>query len=161
MKRRVLFLILIMALAQHYAAFGQEYAFPVFPIIPTSHFGLRRHPITGKRGFHDGVDLRAKGCVVRSAFSGLVSACGYHRYLGNFVSVSKGELKATYGHLSALLVVPGSSVLAGEVIGMSGNTGRTTAEHLHFSISYGSRQINPLKFLFFLQSSKDNKQIIP
>lgn len=158
---RVLFLILMTAFTLHEDAFGQEYAFPVFPIIPTSHFGLRRHPITGKTGFHDGVDLRAKASEVRSVFSGLVSACGHHPYLGNFVSVSKGELKATYGHLSALLTVTGSSVLAGEVIGMSGSTGRTTAEHLHFSISYCSHMVNPLKFLFFLQSSKDTKQIIP
>jgi len=161
MKKRILFLVLISAFAQHYAAFGQAYAFPVFPLITTSHFGFRRHPITGEGGFHDGVDLRAKGCEVRSVFNGLVSASGYHRYLGNFVSISKGELKATYGHLSASLVVPGSKVLAGEVIGMSGSTGRTTAEHLHFSLSYRSRQINPLKFLFFLQSSKDTKLITP
>ena len=52
--------------------------------------------------------------------------------------------ESMYGHLSRVIVAPGDSVRAGQVIGLSGNSGRSTAPHLHFEIRRGGQSIDPL-----------------
>jgi len=151
-KRAVLLLILPLMSAYPIAALSQSFCLPVFPIIPTGSFGPRIHPISGKAGFHQGIDLRARGSAVRSVMAGEVSACGYHRFLGNFVRICSGKVLATYGHLSRVFTSRGALVGTGEVIGISGSSGRVTGEHLHFSVSFRGQQVHPLRFLLFLQS---------
>lgn len=113
----------------------------------TSGFGWRRHPVTGKQGFHNGIDLAIRAGVVRSMMQGTVESTGYHRNLGNYVCIDHGFVKSTYGHLSRVTVINGQSVSAGYPVGITGNTGRTTGEHLHFSIRRNGTYIDPWKFL--------------
>lgn len=102
--------------------------------------------------FHAGVDLRAHHSLIYSILPGRIIGCGYQPLLGRFVRIDHGDTQSVYGHLSAVLVENGSLVEAGSIIGLSGNSGRTTAEHLHFAVFYGRRPVHPLKFLFHLQA---------
>lgn len=113
----------------------------------TSRFGWRKHPITGKTNFHNGIDLAARAQTVRSILEGTVTATGYHRHLGKFVRIDHGAVQSIYGHLSRITVKPGQPVTAGYPLGITGRTGRATGEHLHLGIQRESTYINPWKFL--------------
>lgn len=113
----------------------------------TSRFGWRKHPVTGKRDFHNGIDLAARAQVVRSVMAGKVESTGYHKNLGNYVRIDHGFAKSIYGHLSRITVSTGEHVFAGYPIGITGTTGRTTGEHLHFSVRRNNTYIDPSKFL--------------
>ncbi|NGM71658.1 M23 family metallopeptidase [Sphingobacterium sp. SGL-16] len=113
----------------------------------TSLFGWRKHPVTGQYGFHQGVDLVSEDKIVRNILDGVVSTSGYHTYLGNYVRVNHGKLQSVYGHLSFITVQEGQSILSGYPIGIIGNTGRVTGEHLHFGLMYNGIYIDPWQFL--------------
>lgn len=122
--------------------------FPLDKMRLTSYFGLRTHPVTNeKNSFHSGIDLRAHRVPVYSALPGFISATGYNPIIGNFIRVSSGNYTLIYGHLSFTIGLKGTPVKAGELIGITGSTGRVTGEHLHFSVSHKSIYINPLLFL--------------
>ena len=125
------------------------FRWPVDTPLITSLFGPRRDPFTGKKRFHRGVDLRARvrqrveaigpGTVTRAAENG-----GY----GLSVEIlHEGGFTSTYSHLSLILVRQNDRVEAGDPIGLTGNTGRSTAAHLHFEIWKGSEPIDPLDLL--------------
>lgn len=134
------------------AGFAQVYL-PISALHVTSPYGLRVHPITGLQDFHSGVDLAANHSVIYAVLAGRVISCASNPFLGNFIRIAHGEIQSIYGHLSTILIRQGTCVKAGEVIGISGSTGRSTAEHLHFSVRYQNQPIHPLKFLLQLQSS--------
>ncbi|KAA8476837.1 peptidase M23-like protein [Arcticibacter tournemirensis] len=113
----------------------------------TSSFGKRVHPVTGYPDLHKGVDLAARCDPVLSIMNGMVSATGFNPILGNYIRIAHGEFQSIYGHLSYILVMPGEQVTAGEVVGITGATGRVTGEHLHFSIRFRDKYLNPLHFL--------------
>ena len=122
--------------------------FPLDKMRLTSYFGLRTHPVTKeKNSFHSGIDLRAHGDPVYAALPGLISATGYNPIIGNFIQVSNGKYTLIYGHLSFIIGLKGTPVKAGELIGITGSTGRVTGEHLHFSVRHKNYYINPLLFL--------------
>lgn len=135
-----------------HAGFTQVH-FPVFPLWVTSPYGNRDHPVTGQQDFHGGVDLAASHSVIYAVLAGKVIDCTKNPFLGNFIRIAHGEIQSVYGHLSVILIRQGTRVKAGEPIGISGNTGRSTAEHLHFGLRYQNQPIHPLKFLLQLQSS--------
>jgi len=95
---------------------------------------------------HPGVDLAVPvGSDVRAAGGGIVRQLGEDPSYGLFVMVQHPERYLTmYGHLSRALVAQNDMVRAGQVIALSGNTGRSTAPHLHFEIRLGGRSIDPL-----------------
>lgn len=113
----------------------------------TSKFGWRKHPITGKRDFHNGIDLATRAGIVRSIMEGTVESTGYHRNLGNYVCIDHGFVHSVYGHLSRVMVKNGQAIAAGCPVGITGKSGRTTGEHLHFSIRSNGIYIDPWKFL--------------
>ncbi|VTP91336.1 Stage II sporulation protein Q [Sphingobacterium daejeonense] len=113
----------------------------------TSKFGWRKHPITGKRDFHNGIDLATRAGIVRSIMEGTVESTGYHRNLGNYVCIDHGFVHSVYGHLSRVTVKNGQAIAAGYPVGITGKSGRTTGEHLHFSIRSNGIYIDPWKFL--------------
>ncbi|MDB5145776.1 MAG: mepM 4 [Mucilaginibacter sp.] len=123
------------------------FCLPLRQITLTSAFGFRIHPVTGKYRFHDGIDLRARKDTVFAVLAGVVQAAGYQPLFGVYIRVDHGKFQTSYGHLSQLFVIPGDSVLAGQPIAVSGATGLVTAGHLHFSVLYHHRNIDPLKFL--------------
>jgi murein DD-endopeptidase MepM/ murein hydrolase activator NlpD len=123
------------------------FSFPLDCLQITSHFGMRKHPVTDKTHFHAGVDLRAGSDTVRVILNGKVDRCGYDRNLGYFIRIRHGPFESLYGHLSRYFVKPGELVLAGQPIGVTGNTGRSTGEHLHFSVMQDGKPVDPVRFL--------------
>lgn len=124
---------------------------PVSPILLTSGFGYRRDPIyrDGRLGFHAGIDLAgADGDLVYSAAEGQVIASGPNGGLGKAVFVQhRGGYVTVYAHLSRTMVIPGTLVDPGTVIGLMGSTGRATGAHLHFEVRLGSTPLDPLELL--------------
>ncbi|WP_380936404.1 M23 family metallopeptidase [Sphingobacterium bambusae] len=119
----------------------------------TSSFGIRRHPVTGRTSFHNGVDLTADDPVVMAMYRGIVVETGEHPLLGIFIRIDHGGVHSIYGHLSACVAAVGDKVRAGQDIGILGRTGRATGIHLHFSVRIGTHYIDPIKFLLELQGN--------
>ncbi|WP_353661267.1 peptidoglycan DD-metalloendopeptidase family protein [Hydrogenimonas sp. SS33] len=117
----------------------------------TSAFGWRTHPITRRREFHAGIDLRAKGHEpVWTTADGVVEFAGYHKRsgFGNLVIIDHGfGFKTYYGHLRKVTVRKGDTLVKGDLIGISGNTGLSTAPHLHYEIRFLGRPLNPYRFI--------------
>jgi murein DD-endopeptidase MepM/ murein hydrolase activator NlpD len=120
---------------------------PIDRITLRSSFGYRIHPITKKQAFHTGIDLSARSANIYAVLHGSVSQTGYNSIIGNFVKLEHGNYTTVYGHLSEVFVRQGELVKSGEVIGISGSTGRATGEHLHFTVKYKGYLIHPLIFL--------------
>ena len=94
---------------------------------------------------HTGVDLKTKpNDNVRAVFDGIVISSGPATGYGNCIKVKHGNgLTTLYAHQSRNLVKAGQRVKAGQVIGLTGRTGRATTEHLHFEIFFCDRRYNP------------------
>ena len=106
----------------------------------TSDFGLRR------ASWHYGIDFRVRiGTPVYAVFDGIVRVIGYERRgFGRFLVIRHTNgLESVYAHLSRTFFTLGQEVKSGEVIGYGGNTGRSTAPHLHFELRYAGNAINP------------------
>ena len=120
----------------------------------SSRFGLRQSPFSGGRNrpidFHRGLDIPAPpGTVVRAPADGIVLACGNSgNGYGLLMTINHGYgLVTRYGHLESVLVEPGQTVLRGQPVAKSGNTGRSTGPHLHYEILLGGVPADPLALL--------------
>jgi murein DD-endopeptidase MepM/ murein hydrolase activator NlpD len=115
----------------------------------TSRFGPRLHPVLGYVRLHAGVDIAAEsGRPVRAAGPGTVTRAGAAGAYGNLVVVTHDERTETrYAHLSVVDVPVGSRVRRGQVVGRVGNTGLSTAPHLHFELWVGGAAIDPAPWL--------------
>jgi murein DD-endopeptidase MepM/ murein hydrolase activator NlpD len=120
----------------------------------TSAYGLRRHPLTQKARFHQGLDIAAPaGTPFRAAQSGTVIFSGVLGGYGNTIILEHAEgYRTLYAHAAKLLVSQGESVGAKQAIGIVGNTGRSTGTHLHFELQKGGEKADPLEFLTSLKS---------
>lgn len=113
-------------------------------ITPLHHNGVSRRLVGG----HTGVDYRANiGTPIMAAASGVVAISdesGYNGGYGKTVLISHGGGKTTrYGHMNDVIVSSGQSVVQGQIIGYSGNTGRSTGPHLHFELRINGRAVDP------------------
>ena len=115
----------------------------------SSPFGYRHDPFTGRSRLHKGIDFAAKtGTEIHSVAAGVVSFAGRKGGYGNAVEVSHGKgLVSRYGHLSKFKVKEGTLVKKGDLIALSGSTGRSTGPHLHLEILKDGKQIDPMKFI--------------
>ena len=116
------------------------FAMPTTNTKITSKFGPRR------RRMHNGIDVKVYiGDTIRAAFSGKVRMVKYERRgYGKYVVIRHvNGLDTIYGHLSKQMVSEDQYVEAGEVIGLGGNTGRSTGSHLHFETRFLGQAINP------------------
>jgi murein DD-endopeptidase MepM/ murein hydrolase activator NlpD len=95
---------------------------------------------------HPGIDIAVPlGTPVRASGGGSVTAAGYDADYGLFVLLRHPSgYETMYGHMSRLVAAEGDDVLAGQVIGLSGNSGRSTAPHLHFEIRRDNKSVDPL-----------------
>ena len=95
---------------------------------------------------HSGLDLAVPvGSDVRATGGARVKEVGTDSAYGRYVLLEHPQgYESMYGHLSRVIVAAGDSVRAGQVIGLSGNSGRSTAPHLHFEIRRGGQSIDPL-----------------
>ncbi|MDR0630535.1 MAG: peptidoglycan DD-metalloendopeptidase family protein, partial [Holosporales bacterium] len=111
-----------------------------------SKFGMRPDPFHKRIRFHAGVDFSAKsGELVYAAANGIVVKAGYHSGYGKCIMIKhSGNIETMYAHLSRISVRIGQNVHANQFIGCVGNTGRSQAPHLHFSVLKNGRFINPL-----------------
>ncbi len=125
-----------------------ELELPVPPSKITSPFGYRIDPIDGEKRFHAGIDLRAKvGTPVKSIMSGEVAFSGWKRGYGNLVVIRHDNgIETKYAHNSKLMVKEGDRVRTGDIIALSGSSGRSTGPHLHFEVIRDGKVINPIKF---------------
>ena len=122
---------------------GWTRPFPPMPGHPriTSPYGWRTDPITGKRGFHKGLDLAAPtGTAMFAPYDGIVyrvdrDGVGRGVFSGNAVVVETGGWRWTFMHLSSAVVHAGDPVIRGKVLGFTGATGRATGPHLHIQIA--------------------------
>lgn len=98
---------------------------------------------------HPGVDIAVPiGTPVRAAGGGSAVEVGQDPEYGEFVLLEhRSGVRSMYGHLSRVLVSAGDTVAAGRVIGLSGNSGRSTAPHLHFEIRRGDRRVDPMSMV--------------
>jgi len=114
-----------------------------------SSFGEREDPINGEGAFHTGVDIDAPyGTPVRAAGDGDVTGAQMGAGYGREVTLDHGhDVITLYGHLSAVVVVPGQHVTRGEIIGYVGESGRATGPHLHYEVRLHDVPVNPYKYL--------------
>ncbi len=114
----------------------------------TSPFGVREHPILGGYRLHAGVDLGvAPGAAVHAVAAGVVRRASSDGVNGRIVILDHGRGVTTmYCHNETLLVRDGQRVERGQVIALSGNTGRTTGPHLHYQLDLAGQPADPLQY---------------
>jgi murein DD-endopeptidase len=137
------------------AAIIQRYlsvSYPLDNIVVTSPFGKRCDPFSGKVSQHKGVDLRAHFQRVYAMLPGVVIKVGSESNGGNFVSIRHGDYMVTYCHLSQILVHKGDAVKAGDVVAISGDSGkRCRGAHLHYGLKYKGKFVNPMCLLDYVR----------
>ncbi len=115
-----------------------------------SDFGKRLSPWAPNSEFHSGIDIGAPiGTPVRAPAPGTVVFAGPHSEYGIIVVIDHGnDTKSLYGHLSKLQVAVDHQVQRGEVIAMTGNTGRSSGPHLHYEIQVKGQPVNPHSYIW-------------
>lgn len=115
----------------------------------SSEYGNRMHPTLGVEKFHNGLDMAAPGgSPILAAYDGNVVAADYSSSMGNYIMIDHGDgLYTIYMHASALYVSKGNFVVKGQNIAAVGSTGRSTGNHLHFSVRLNGNYVNPWNYL--------------
>lgn len=117
----------------------------------SSYYGYRPDPIYKVRKFHKGVDFSApQGTPVFATGDGVVKNIKRsHRGYGNTIEIDHGYGYTTfYAHLKSFKVKKGQKVKRGEIIGAVGNTGKSTAPHLHYEVRKNGHTVNPIYYFF-------------
>ena len=118
--------------------------YPLSSVKINSPYGYRKDPFTGKRKFHNGIDLHARSSKVFAMMQGRVLKVGQDKVSGKYVTLQHGSFTVSYCHLSQIFVSQGQDVLSGDVVGITGNTGRSTGEHLHITCKFNGNYIDPI-----------------
>ena len=127
--------------------------YPLKSIKVTSPYGYRRDPFTGKLSWHNGLDLRAKNEPAYAMMDGIVEKIGYDNRSGNYVTLRHGNFYISYCHLSSIIVRKGEYVYPGIIVGVTGNTGRSTGNHLHLTCKKDGKSFNPTILLNLIEKS--------
>lgn len=116
---------------------------------PLGGGGFVTRTLSAGRAGHPGVDIAvARETPIRAAGSGTVREAGFDDVYGEYALIDHGAgLETLYGHASRMLVRPGQTVRAGEVIGHTGSTGRSSGPHLHFEVRKDGRPVDPLQYV--------------
>ncbi|MDC7954591.1 M23 family metallopeptidase [Fusobacterium simiae] len=127
---------------------GEGFAFPVRYAGVSSPFGNRYHPVLRRYILHTGVDLVAKYVPLRASKAGVVTFAGNMSGYGKIIIIRHDNgYETRYAHLSVISTNVGEHVNKGDLIGKTGNSGRTTGAHLHFEIRQNGVPKNPMKYL--------------
>jgi len=117
----------------------------------SGHYGWRNEPIAGnERDFHYGIDIAGpwKSRIIAPADARVVKV-SRDTYLGIYVKLEHTDhIKTLYGHLAVASVKAGQTIKRGDVIGIMGNTGRSTGTHLHYGVVVDGKYVNPLDFVW-------------
>ncbi|KAA6225491.1 MULTISPECIES: M23 family metallopeptidase [unclassified Campylobacter] len=130
------------------ALFDGKFEKPLNSVI-TSDFGKARVYNNMLSGYHGGTDFRAQTPTpIKAANSGVVRIAKDRYYAGGSVIIDHGYgIYSQYYHLSQIDVKVGQEIKKGDIIGLSGATGRVSGPHLHFGIFANSKQVDPLDFI--------------
>ncbi len=112
----------------------------------SSFYGYRKHPITGQKQIHRGLDLAvAEGSPIYATHTGVVTTAAYHNGYGNYVVITdENGFLTKYAHLSRFYVAEGEEVEQGSLIGEAGSTGNSTGSHLHLEVMKDGVYYNPI-----------------
>lgn len=122
---------------------------PVEGVTLTSDYGMRTHPVLGRRRAHKGVDLAGPtGTPVYATADGIVGMAQWFSSYGKYVQIEHGaDLQTRYAHLSGYTVAAGEYVQKGQLIGYIGTTGRSTGPHLHYEVRVAGQAVNPIPYM--------------
>jgi murein DD-endopeptidase MepM/ murein hydrolase activator NlpD len=115
-----------------------------------SEFGRRASPWGGAQEFHSGIDISAdRGTPIKAPAPGTVVFAGTQTDYGKTVVLEHpNEIRTIYAHLGKIQVTVGQRVERGQVIGLTGNTGRSSGPHLHYEILVKGQPVNPRGYLW-------------
>ncbi|WP_269619852.1 M23 family metallopeptidase [Zhongshania sp. BJYM1] len=135
---------------KHYMLSAIPSGYPLSDAYVTSRYGMRNHPVLGKMALHGGADLRAAiGTPVYATADGVVELSG--KSTGGFGEMIKLNhnfgFVTVFGHLSKTSVAVGDYVRQGDLIGYTGNTGLSSAPHLHYEVRHLHRRLAPGPFM--------------
>lgn len=128
-----------------------------------SGFGYRIDPIYKTVKMHEGIDFTApmRTEIYATGNGRVVTVDRLHRGYGNMIVIDHGYgYRTLYAHLSKFNVRPGQQVKRGEVIGYVGNTGKSTAPHLHYEVIKDGAKVNPINFFYNDISASQYEQLI-
>ncbi len=116
-----------------------------------SGYGYRVDPVYGTSKFHEGMDFAAeKGTPVYATGDAIVKEAKWHSGYGNLIELDHGyDYTTRYAHLSKINVIQGQQIKRGELIGLVGNTGKSTGSHLHYEVRYKGIPQNPVNYYFY------------
>lgn len=122
---------------------------PIRNVEVSSDFGPRLDPFLGTLAMHTGIDFKADyGTAIRSAGAGRVVTASYQGGYGNMVEIEHpGGYVTRYAHMSRIMVSEGEEILAGEMVGRVGSTGRSTGPHLHYELRRDGAALDPSRFV--------------
>lgn len=133
----------------------------------SSRFGHRTDPFSKCLAFHDGVDLVCHKDFVYAMLPAVVTKVVYsNKGYGNYVVLNHGRLECLYGHLDKITVKENEKINAGTIIGISGNSGKSTNYHLHIRLRNHGRSVDPLGFIGVLRNyikrlNEDLAMVVP
>jgi murein DD-endopeptidase MepM/ murein hydrolase activator NlpD len=116
----------------------------------SSGFGRRLDPFSGNLALHQGIDFSTgrQGEEIMAMAAGVVSVAGYEAEYGNMVQIDHGNgYQTLYAHAKSTQVKVGDVVKKGQVIALSGNTGRSSGPHVHFEVHKNGRVVDPASYI--------------
>jgi murein DD-endopeptidase MepM/ murein hydrolase activator NlpD len=114
----------------------------------SSGFGNRLHPIQGVVKHHNGIDISSGQKPVIATAGGRIKRIGFNKGLGSFIVIDhENSYETTYAHLSKIIVFQNNYVSLGDEIGLVGNSGSATGNHIHYEIKKNGRILNPTPHL--------------
>lgn len=121
----------------------------------------RKHPITGRISPHNGTDFSVPiGTKIIAPGDGVVTLVTDHQFAGKYIVIEHGgKYHTRYLHLSKALVRKGQRVTRGQVIALSGNTGRSTGPHLHYEFHVNGKPVDPMKANIPMASQLANQEL--
>ena len=117
-------------------------------------YGYRKDPFTGKRKFHGGIDLHARGEQVLAMMEGVVVKGGQDKTSGKYVTLRHGNYTVSYCHLSRVLTAKGTVVRPRDAVGITGSTGRSTGEHLHITCKLNGKSVDPSVVFDYIRTTQ-------
>lgn len=129
-------------------------SYPLRRMKITSPYGYRKDPFTGKKRFHNGIDLHARGEQVLAMMEGVVVKVGQDNASGKYVTLQHGSYTVSYCHLSRVLTRKGALVRPRDAVGITGSTGRSTGEHLHITCRLDGKSVDPALLLGYVEATQ-------
>lgn len=143
---------------------GLQFSLPLKKIAVTSNYGIRVDPINKTHRRHNGLDLKARYEAVYSMMPGKVISQGKSNTAGNYITIDYGLCIVSYCHLTKAFAYKNEKVRAGDIIALSGNTGRSTGPHLHITCRFANkrRYFNPAVLIDFINNylKKQKRNVI-